>query len=147
MKRVNARTLGRLLMVLTMVLMAVFCVSGCKTKYVPVEKTICRDVVKYDTLHKMDSIYIHDSISTWLNGDTVYKDRIHTEKILKLIFKTRTDTFIKVDSIPIATPAKTIEKELSWWEQFQLKYAVWFMGAACILFIALVAIIYRRIIK
>lgn len=126
----------------TLLLLVTILLSGCKTKYIPIEKTIYRDVIKHDTLHKQDSIYIHDSIAIWLNGDTVYKDRWHRETILKQTYHVKVDTFIKVDSVPQPFP---VERQLSKWEQFRLDYAVWSMGVTCVLLLVLGIIIYRRI--
>lgn len=124
-------------------MLAVFCLSGCKTtKYVPLEKVVYLESVRHDTLHKRDSIYIRDSISTSQKGDTVFRDRWHRETILKEVYKNKTDSFIKRDSIPVPYP---VEKELSKWERFQLKYALWSMGMACGLLVVLGVIIYRRI--
>lgn len=118
--------------------------SGCKTKYVPMEKVVSQESLRCDTLHKRDSIYIRDSIFTLQKGDTIFKDRWHREIVLKEVYKNKTDSFIKRDSIPVPYP---VEKELSKWEKFQLKYAAWSMGATCVLLIMLSIIIYRKIRK
>ena len=137
------RNLSRLAFLVAISLMTISILSGCKTtKYVPVDKVTYRDIIKHDTLHRHDSIYVHDSITTTLKGDTVFRDRWHRETILKETYKTKIDSFTKVDSIPIPYP---IEKELTKWQQFQLKYAVWSMGAMCALLVVLGVIIYRRI--
>lgn len=139
----SERNLSRLAFLVIISLMAISVLSGCKTtKYVPVNKVTYRDVVKHDTLHWHDSIYIHDSITTTQKGDTVFKDRWHRETILKETYKTKIDSFTKVDSIPVPYP---VEKELTKWQQIQLKYAVCSMGATCALLIVLGVIIYRRI--
>lgn len=116
--------------------------TGCKTKYVPLEKVVYRESVRCDTLHKRDIIYIHDSVSTSQKGDTVFLDRWHRETIIKEIYKNKTDSFIKRDSVNVPCP---VERELSKWEQFQLKYAVWSMGVACALLIVFCLTIYKRI--
>ncbi len=117
--------------------------SGCKaTKYVPMEKVVYRESVRLDTLRTMDSVWVHDSVSVFLVGDTVYKDRSHKEKVLQRVYRTKVDTCIWRDSVPVPYP---VERELSKWEQFELKYAAWSMGALCALLVAMCAIIYRRI--
>lgn len=139
----SERNLSRLAFLVAISLMTISILSGCKTtKYVPVDKVTYRDIIKHDTLHRHDSIYVHDSITTTLKGNTVFRDRWHRETILKETYKTKIDSFTKVDSIPIPYP---IEKELTKWQQFQLKYAVWSMGAMCALLVVLGVIIYRRI--
>lgn len=116
--------------------------SGCKTKYVPLEKVVYRETARHDTLHTSDSVYVHDSIRIEQKGDTLYNDRWHKEIVLKHVYKVKTDSFISRDSIPVPYP---VERELSRWERFQLKYAVWSMGAACALLIVFSLTIYKRI--
>lgn len=133
----------KLLLAVFVGLLAVACLVGCKTtKYVPMDKVVYRESVRHDTLRKRDSVYIHDSVSTSQKGDTIFRDRWHRETVLKEIYKNKTDSFIKRDSIPVPYP---VEKELSKWEKFQLKYAIWSMGVTCALLIVLSFIIYRRI--
>ena len=123
------------------ILLVSFLLSGCKTKYVPMEKVICRDVVKHDTLHTYDSVFVRDSIFLRQNGDTCFLDRWHEKTVFKNVYKVKVDSFLKRDSIPVPYP---VEKQLSKWEQFQLKYAMWSMGAMCALLIILSLIIYRK---
>ena len=131
----------KLLIYVLGMLMIAFLLSGCKTKYVPIEKVICRDVVKHDTLHTSDSISVRDSIFLRQKGDTCFLDRWHEKTIYKNVYKVKVDSFLKRDSIPVPYP---VEKQLSKWEQFQLKYAMWSMGAMCALLIILGLIIYRK---
>ena len=138
----DVRLWCRLLFLLIVTLLAVCLLSGCKTKYIPVEKTVYRDITKCDTLLKHDSIHVHDSVVTYLKGDTVYKDRLHKETILKNIYRTRIDSFVERDTIPVPYP---IEKELSRWQQFQLKYAAWAFGALCMVILYLLYKLYKKI--
>ena len=124
------------------ILLVSFLLSGCKTKYVPMEKVICRDVVKHDTLHTSDSVFVRDSIFLRQIGDTCFLDRWHEKTVFKNVYKVRVDSFLKRDSIPVPYP---VEKELSKWEQFQLKYAVWSFGALCMLLIVLGYKLYKKI--
>ena len=78
-----------------LLLMLCMILSSCKTvEYVPVEVV----KVKTEYITKKDSVFVHDSIDvfTEVKGDTVritkYKYKLRTE--------IRTDTIIKVDSIP-----------------------------------------------
>lgn len=130
-----------LIYVLGMLLIA-FLLSGCKTKYVPMEKVICRDVVKHDTLHTSDSVFVRDSIFLRQKGDTCFLDRWHEKTIYKNVYKVKVDSFLKRDSIPVPYP---VERKLTRWEEFELKYAAWAMGATCVLLVLLGLYIYRRI--
>ena len=131
-------TVGALLAVLAASLL-----SGCKTtKYVPMEKVVYRESVRHDTLHTADSVWVHDSVSVILKGDTVYKDRLRREKVLQRVYRTKTDTVVRRDSIPAPYP---VEKELTAWERFELKYAVWSMGALCVMLVWILYKLYKRI--
>lgn len=130
-----------LIYVLGMLLIAFF-LSGCKTKYVPTEKVVCREVLKHDTLHTSDSVFVHDSVFIRQNGDTRYIDRWHEKTVFKNVYKVKVDSFLKRDSIPVLYP---VEKELSKWEQFQLKYAIWSFGALCVLLVVLGYKLYKKI--
>ena len=63
MKKWYDSDLWQLLIYILAMLLVAFIMSGCKTSYVPMEKFVYRDVVKCDTLHTSDSIFVHDSVS------------------------------------------------------------------------------------
>ena len=90
MKNIKWLTLS-LLLGLTLLL------QGCKIKeYVEVPVEV--EKVKTEYIHQMDSIYLHDSIATYIvqKGDTVFVDRYKYK--IKEVYKI--DTVIKIDSIP-----------------------------------------------
>lgn len=117
-------------------LLAVFLLSGCKTKYIPIEKIVYQNAIKHDTLHTSDSVFVRDSIYLRQKGDTCYLDRWHEKTVFKNVY------MVKVDSIPVPYP---VEKQLSKWEQIQLKYAVWSFGALCMLLVVLGYKLYKKI--
>lgn len=88
--------------------------NSCKTKeYIEVPVEV--EKVKIEYVHKLDSVYLHDSISTYIiqRGDTVFIDR-YKFKVREVY---RTDTIHKIDSIPqIVTVNKVTEvnKLYSW---------------------------------
>ena len=124
------------------VVLVEFFLSGCKTKYVQMEKIEYRNVVKHDTLHTYDSVFVRDSIYLIQKGDTCYLDRWHEKTIFRNVYKVKVDSFLKRDSIQVPYP---VEKELSKLEQFQLKYAVWSFGLLCMLLIILCYKLYKKI--
>lgn len=86
--------------------------SSCKTtEYVPVEK------IKTEYIHNIDSIYLHDSINTYIlqKGDTVYINKYKYK--VKEVYKT--DTICKTDTIPILKPVDRIVEvnRLYWWQK------------------------------
>ena len=116
------------------VLLLVVFLSGCRTKYIPIEKNVYQNAIKHDTLHTSDSVFVRDSIYLRQKGDTCYLDRWHEKTVFKNVYMVKVDSFLKRDSIPVPYP---VERELSKWEQFQLKYAVWSFGALCMLLVIL----------
>ena len=44
------------------VLLLVVFLSGCRTKYIPIEKIVYQNAIKHDTLHTSDSVFVRDSI-------------------------------------------------------------------------------------
>lgn len=123
-------------------LLVVVLLSGCRTKYIPIEKFVYQNAIKHDTLHTSDSVFVRDSIYLRQKGDTCYLDRWHEKTIFKNVYKVKVDSFLKRDSVPVPYP---VEKELSKWEQFQLKYAVWSFGALCMLLVILGYKLYKKI--
>ena len=142
MRWCDERTWSKLVLAILVGLVSAFLLSGCKTKYVPMEKISYRDVVRHDTLNRHDSIYVHDSIFASRKGDTLFVDRWHRETVLKKIYRNKIDSFVKRDSIPVPYP---VEKQLTEWERFQLKYAVWSMGALCMVLLYVCVKLYKWI--
>lgn len=123
-------------------LLIVSSLVGCKTtRYVPVEKVVYRDVLKYDTVQQHDSVWIHDSIMQKQKGDTTFIDRWHYETKYKYLYRNKVDSFVRQDSILVPYP---VEKSLSKWEQFQLRYAAWSFGALCMILLYLSVKLYRK---
>lgn len=91
-----------LLVILALILMALF-FSGCSTtRYVPVETT--RTDTAYITRLTRDSIHTTDSVLIYIKGDTVIRDRLHTE----YVFLTRTDTAYqsRTDTVSVPYPVE-----------------------------------------
>lgn len=118
--------------------------GGCKTiKYVPVEShttdTLYQVKVERDSIHTIDSIYIHEWASP--TGDTIYinrdrwhtqwRDRWHTDTI----YRSRTDT--------IAVPYP-VEKPLTYWQRFCLDYGKVTTGATIALILLLAVWLFER---
>lgn len=102
---------------LALVAVVVICaLTGCKgTEVVTVEKVRIDTLREYHTTH--DSIHVHDSVSVVVKGDTVFKDRWHTE--WRDRWKIDTVYVVRVDSVPKPYPVvKEVEKPLSSWQQF-----------------------------
>lgn len=90
--------------ILFLLCFALALVTGCKTKYVSVPEYHKEYIVRSDTIAKLDSVLIKDSVFVYHSGDTViinkiaYRDRYHN------IYKVRVDTIFKRDSISVPIP-------------------------------------------
>lgn len=108
-----------------LVILLSLCLSfvGCKTvEYVPVEK------VKTEYIHNIDSVYLHDSINTYIlqKGDTVFITK-YKQKI-KEVYKT--DTICKTDTIPFIT---TVEKVVEVNKLYRWQKALMYIGGVGLL--------------
>lgn len=137
---------------------------GCKSKSVDITASISHTKTdstvvtsnRYrnllDSIVKRDSIYIKDSISTKQVGDTIYTDRWHFMYMFSFFDRHKMDlSSLECGSFQMIATADTIkvpypvEKELSKWQKFQLKYAVWSMGALCMILVWLGYKLYKWI--
>lgn len=99
---------------LVIVMLLVLSLIGCTPTKQIIEVPI--EVVKTEYVNKLhkDSIYIHDSIDRYINGDTVYLYKY------KYIYQylTKVDTIVQIDSIdrPVrVTEIKEVNK-LKWYQ-------------------------------
>ena len=77
--------------------------NSCKTtKYVPVTMTEYRDryIHQTDSFVKTDSVWVHDSVSVVVRGDTIFNDRWHYKLKDRIVYKSKTDTIRIKDSVP-----------------------------------------------
>lgn len=108
----------------------VFITQSCKIKeYVEVPVEV--EKVKIEYVHKLDSIYLHDSVATYImqRGDTVFVDRYKYK--IKEVY--RTDTIHKIDSIPKVVQVKVKEVVEVNKLNFIQKILVWIGGVGILL--------------
>ena len=78
---------------LTLAMLAVMLVTltGCSSvKYIPVTEYRDRYVSKTDSFIKTDSVYLHDSVTVFAKGDTVYISKIRFKDRFKIVYHTKT---------------------------------------------------------
>ena len=109
MKLIDKITRVVIAIAVSMLIISMFC-RCTTTKYVPITEYIDRIVVKTDSSLKTDSVYVHDSISVYIRGDTVFKDKYHLKYKDRYIVRNKSDTLIVRDSIPYKVG---VEKTLS----------------------------------
>lgn len=115
---------------------------SCKSvRYVPVPEYHTEYKTKTDSFVKRDSVWVKDSVWLWMQGDTVYKERWHMKYNDRYVYRNKTDTVMKTDSVRVPYP---VEKKLGKWEQMKIEY---FTPLAClsgIIFVSLLWLIKRR---
>lgn len=101
MLRWNDIRIWKWFLIVAIFLFAALTMASCKSKeYISVPEVHTQYICRTDTVAKLDSIYMKDSVYVYRNGDTVmiskiaYRDKWHN------IYKVRVDTIIKRDSIP-----------------------------------------------
>ena len=101
---------------LTLAMLAVMLVTltGCgSVKYIPVTEYRDRYVSKTDSFIKTDSVYLHDSVTVFAKGDTVYISKTRFKDRLKYIYHTKTDTVSVHDSIPYTVKVEVEKRQSS----------------------------------
>lgn len=98
MKLIDKITMVVISIAVSMLILSMFC-RCTTTKYVPITEYRDRVVVKTDSLLNTDSVYVHDSVSIYIRGDTVFKDKYHLQYKDRFIERNKSDTLIVRDSI------------------------------------------------
>ena len=93
------------------------CLVSCRTKYVSVPEYHTEYKVRTDSFIKRDSVWVHDSVSVWMKGDTVFKEKLKKVYNDHYIYTNKTDTVMKTDSVRVPFP---VEKKLGRWEQMRI---------------------------
>lgn len=85
----------------------VLLLGGCKSKeYITVPEYHTEYVCRTDTFHKLDSVYLKDSVYVYQKGDTVYYNKVTYRDRLHNIYKVKLDTIIKRDSVSVPYPVE-----------------------------------------
>lgn len=123
----------QLAMVVMFILMAAGILASCKTKYVTVPEYHKEYIVRSDTVARVDSVLLHDSVFVYNVGDTIVVNKVMYRDRVRNVYKTRTDTIVKTDSVRVPYPA---EKQLT---KAQQRYVT--IGKCAIVAIAAFAIL------
>lgn len=96
------------------ILMAVALLTGCKTKYIPVPEYHEIVVHHADTLLRVDSVQLRDSVIIRLQGDTIvqevwrWRDRVKHDT--RIVYRDS----VRVDSVRVPYP---VERKQTAWER------------------------------
>ena len=117
--------------------------AGCRSvKYIPVTEYRDRYVSKTDSFIKTDSVYLHDSVTVFAKGDTVYISKTRFKDRLKYIYNAKTDTIAVHDSIPYHVKVE-VEKRQSALD----KVFTWLGKMAGILFVVFAVLIVYNLVR
>ena len=117
--------------------------TGCRSvRYVPVTEYMDRYVSKTDSFIKTDSVYLHDSVTVFAKGDTVYISKTRFKDRLKYIYNAKTDTIAVHDSIPYPVKVE-VEKRQSALD----KVFTWLGKMAGILFVVFAVLIVYNLVR
>lgn len=102
---------------LALIMLLILMTSCRSVKYVPVESV--RTETKYvdKLIQKHDSVYLHDSIYSYMKGDTIFLNTYKTKYVKKYIFGTDSIYLNKTDSIRVPYP---VEKQLTKWQKVEM---------------------------
>lgn len=126
---------------LLLALIALGWLTSCRTQYVPVPEYHTVTVEKHDTLTRYDSIYQRDSVVTWMQGDTVWKEKYIIRYRDRIVGKTVYRDSVKVDSVRVPYP---VERKLNLWERSVLAVAKPVFGLVLIALMAVLVWIYKK---
>lgn len=113
----------RLLYLLTIAMVAML-LCGCKGTQQIVERPVYIHDTTQAVLVQKDSVFVHDSIYLYKNGDSVYISQTITRYITQL----KHDTIREMQEVPVEvvrTETIEVEKPPTWWQKFYMKGFWW----------------------
>ena len=124
------------------VLLLLAILASCKTtRYVSVPEYHKEYINRTDTFLRSDTLFRLDSVVIRQQGDTTVIEKIMWQNRFVNVYKMKTDTIMKSDSIRVPYP---VEKKLSKWQQLRLDFGGWAMGLIVIVIFFVVVWLVRR---
>lgn len=94
--------------------------TSCRSaRDVYIDRPVCIHDTMYVANVQKDSVYIHDSVNVYKNGDTVYMSKWRTRYVERL----KTDTLTRYIEVPVETTVevkKVVESPLKWYQKMQM---------------------------
>ena len=123
------------------VLLLLAMLTSCKTRYVTVPEYHKEYINRTDTFLRSDTLYRLDSVVVRMQGDTTVIEKIRWQNRFVNVYKVKTDTIIKTDSIRVPYP---VERKLSKWQQLRLDFGGWAMGGTVVAIVFIIIWLVRR---
>lgn len=125
--------------ILVLIVLLVFIIESCTTTK-NIDKVVPIETINTEYINKLyrDSVFIHDSIDRYIQGDTVFQTKY------KYIYRqiNKIDTVIKTDTIPKIVTVEKIEvkevNKIKWWQNILIYSGIAFITSAVIF-------VYRKI--
>lgn len=128
--------------VMFIVMIAIILLNSCSPKVIYVPEYHTEVVTRTDSVVKIDSVHVKDSVIIKQAGDTIEIDRWHTEYKDRWRERVVIDSIIKVDSVSVPYH---VEKKLSKWQQAKVDWGGWAMLIVVVLiFLFLIFALRRR---
>ena len=119
--------------------------ASCKTtRYVSVPEYHKEYVNRTDTFLRSDTVFRLDSVVIRQQGDTTVIEKMRWQNRFVNVYKVKTDTIMKSDSIRVPYP---VERRLTKWEQFKMDVGGWAVGIASAALFALVVYVVMWIVR
>ena len=122
-------------------MIAIILLNSCSPKVIYVPEYHTEVVTRTDSVVKIDSVHVKDSVIIKQAGDTIEIDRWHTEYKDRWRERVVIDSIIKVDSVSVPYP---VEKKLSKWQQAKVDWGGWAMLFVVVLIFLFLYIYPRR---
>ena len=126
---------------LVIVLTVLWMLAGCRTKYVTVPEYHKEYINRTDTFLRSDTLYRLDSVVVRMQGDTTIIEKIRWQNRFVNVYKVKTDTIIKADSVRVPYP---VEKTLTKWQRVKMDVGGWAMGLITVIIIFVIVWLVRR---
>lgn len=123
------------------VMAIVICCVSCKTKYVTVPEYHKEYINRTDTFLRSDTLFRLDSVVIRQQGDTTVIEKIRWQNRFVNVYKIKTDTIMKSDSIRVPYP---VERKLSKWQQLRMDFGGWAMGGTVVAIVFIIIWLVRR---
>ena len=127
--------------VMFVIMMAIILFNSCSPKVIYVPEYHTEYITKTDSVVKVASVHVKDSVIIKQAGDTIEIDRWHTEYKDRWRERVVIDSIIKVDSLSVPYP---VEKKLSKWQQTKVDWGGWAMLCVMVLIFLFLFFALRR---
>ena len=126
---------------LVIVLTVLWMLAGCKTRYVSVPEYHKEYINRTDTFLRSDTLFRLDSVVVRMQGDTTVIEKIRWQNRFVNVYKIKTDTIIKTDSVRVPYP---VEKTLTKWQRVKMDYGGMAMGGTAVALVLIVVWLARK---